>query len=116
MHDIWFASKIVVCLKEKISGITAPRHVTVNVALGPFTHVSTESLRAAFQMLMEKEDFKNVTLNIKKNQAVIKCRKCGASTKISEPVVAYPEYQSTDFDINNGEEFLIQSVEIDNDA
>ena len=116
MHDMWFASKIVVCLKEKISEATAPRHVTVNVALGPFTHVSRESLRAAFQMLMDKEDFKNVTLNIEKNQAVIKCKKCGTSTKISEPVVACPKCQSTDFDINNGEEFLMQSVELDIDA
>ncbi len=56
MHDMWFASKIVVSLKEKISGATAPRHVTVNVTLSPFTHVTQESLRAAFQTLTEKEE------------------------------------------------------------
>lgn len=113
MHDIWFASKIVVCLKEKMGRIAAPRHAAVNVALGPFTHVSPESLRAAFQVLMEKEEFKNVTLNIKKNRAVIKCKKCGAVKEISEPVTACYECHSDDFDISNCEEFSIQSIEID---
>ncbi|MFA5090091.1 MAG: hydrogenase maturation nickel metallochaperone HypA [Candidatus Omnitrophota bacterium] len=115
MHDMWFASKIVVYLKEKISGITMPKHVTISVTLGLFTHVSAESLRAAFQVLMGKEDSKNVTLNIKKNQAVIQCKKCGTVTKISEAFSACPVCQSEDFDINDGEEFLIESIEIDND-
>jgi len=114
MHDMWFASKIIVCLKDKIGNTATPKHITVNIALGPFTHVTQGGLRAAFQMLIKKEDFKNITLNINKNQAFIECKKCGYSAQISNPILACPKCQSTDLDIKNNEEFLIQSVEIDN--
>jgi Zn finger protein HypA/HybF involved in hydrogenase expression len=111
---MWFAGKIIVCLRDKLNSVAAaPKHIAINTALSPFTHVTEESLRAAFRMLIEKEDFKNVTLNIKKNKAVIKCKRCGAAASISKPIFACPECQSADFDINKGEEFSIESIEID---
>jgi len=112
MHDLWFAGKIVVLLKEKIGKGSKPKQATVNITLGPFTHVTEKSLLAAFDMLSEQENFKNVSLNIKKNKAVLRCKKCKISTKIIKPVAKCPKCGCDDFEIDNTEEFVIDSIEI----
>ncbi len=112
MHDIMFAGRIVALLKDKIGKDAEQKHIAVNIALGPFTHVTPESLCSAFKMLSEKENFKNVTLNIKTERVIIKCNKCGVFTKITGPVAACPECGCGDFEIENAEEFTIQSIEV----
>lgn len=113
MHDIMYADKIVAVLREKFRGKKPGKHIVVNVVLSPFTHVTADSLRAAFQALAGKGDFKDVALNIEKSEVSIKCRKCGAVTKISMPVLACPSCQEADFDILDNQEFLIRSIETD---
>ncbi|MDD5567995.1 MAG: hydrogenase maturation nickel metallochaperone HypA [Candidatus Omnitrophica bacterium] len=111
MHDIWFASKIIVSLKEKIGKIDNYKAVTVNIVLGPFTHVTPESLSSAFSMLGEKDGFGGVKLNIRKDKARIKCRKCKTSVEIASPVGACPACGTDDFELENSEEFIIESIE-----
>ena len=112
MHDIMFAGRIVALLKDKIGKDAEQKHIVVNIALGPFIHVTAESLRLAFEMLSKKENFNNVTLNIETARVSIKCNKCGATTKITGPVTACPECGCGDFEIENAEEFAIQSIEL----
>jgi len=113
MHDVMFAGRIITLLKKEISKGIVPKQIKVNIKLGPFTHVSPESLRSAFEILNEKEQIKNVSLNISTERAVIKCNKCGSSTKISKPVAACPQCDCGDFLIENADEFVVQSIEID---
>ena len=112
MHDIWYASKIIILLKEKIGPDKKYKSASVNVVLGPFTHVTKESLISAFEVLNEKEGFKNVSLNIKKNKAAIECKKCGVTTQIEKAVTACPKCNCNDFNLKNTEEFIIESIEI----
>jgi hydrogenase nickel insertion protein HypA len=113
MHDLWFAGKIIVSLKEKIGYDKSPGKITVNVSLGPFTHVTKESLVGAFKVLNEEAKIRNVSLNVKKNSAVVRCKECGAATEISGPVTGCPKCNSADFDLENIEEFKIESIEIE---
>lgn len=113
MHDMWYAGKIIVALKERIAGEPKYNSIAVNIVLGPFTHVTEESLRGAFAVLNEKEGFSNVRLNIGKNNAVIKCKKCGIATEITGPVIACPKCDCADFDLECTEEFMIRSIEIE---
>jgi len=112
MHDMWFASKIVILLKEKINAKKLPQRTVVNVVLSPLSHVTRESLLGAFRVLSEKEKFGNVVLNIKAGEPVIKCKKCKAVTKITKPLMECPECGSADFEIKDAEEFAIGSIEI----
>ncbi|MDD5128501.1 MAG: hydrogenase maturation nickel metallochaperone HypA [Candidatus Omnitrophica bacterium] len=112
MHDLWFAGKIAVLLKEKIDEGAGLKQITVNITLGPFTHVTEKSLLAAFNMLAEKEGFKNVSLNVRKNKAVIRCNKCMTSTEVVKPVAKCPKCGCSDFEIGNTEEFVIDSIEM----
>lgn len=111
MHDIWFANKIIGLLKEKVAKDSA-KSVTVNVTLSPFTHVTQKSLLDAFETLSSKEGLSGVTVNVKTNKISVKCNNCKAATKISKPITSCPECGSGDFEIENGQEFVIDSIEI----
>ena len=112
MHDMHFANRIIVSLKEEIGKRKNYRSIGVNIVLGPFTHVTPESLRSAFAVLNEKEGLRGVLLNIQKNKAAIKCRKCLKVTKIAGPVTSCPACGMSDFELLNREEFVISSIEI----
>lgn len=112
MHDMWFAAKIVALLKEKKSEGIEPRRITVNIILSPFTHVTGKSLLSAFGMLGTPEGVSDATLNIKTGEILIRCDKCGKNTKITAPVSACPVCGSGSFQIQNPDEFLIDSIEI----
>lgn len=112
MHDIWFASKIILLLKGKISEVSRAKSVTVNVVLSPFTHVTRESLSGAFEMLSSKEKLGNVDLNITTAGISVKCGKCGITSEVTKPIGACPKCGSADLEIGNVEEFVIESLEI----
>jgi len=112
VHDIMFAKKIIELLKDKVADFSYQR-MTVNVTLGPFTHVTEQSLRSAFALLNEESGIKNVSLNIRKNKAAIKCNKCKVSSDIDAPVNACPLCGAEDFELINNEEFIIDSLEIE---
>jgi len=115
MHDVSFAKRIIFLLKAKIGKIKNYKRIVVNVTLGPFTHVTAASLRSAFDLLNEEEGFKDVTLNIQKHKAQLKCKKCQAITEIATPVTNCPRCGMDDFELINNEEFLIESLEIEKD-
>ncbi|MDD4907664.1 MAG: hydrogenase maturation nickel metallochaperone HypA [Candidatus Omnitrophica bacterium] len=112
MHDLTYANSIINALKGRLEEKDFKKKITVNVALGPFTHVTPDTLRAAFSALSEKEDLKNVKLNIKMNKAVMECRSCGVKSEISHPTTECPACGKSNFSISNIEEFVIQSIEI----
>jgi hydrogenase nickel insertion protein HypA len=112
MHDLTFAGKIVTLLKEKIGSSFKSKQVTVNITLGSFTHVTEKSLLGAFSVLATQESFKNVCLNIKKNKAAIKCKKCNVMTEIAKPTVSCPKCGCNDIEIDNTNEFVIDSIEV----
>jgi len=112
MHDITYANKIISLLKDKLTGDQRRKHITVTVALGPFTHVTEDSLRAAFEAQLGGDEFKNVTLSVETSEAAVKCRKCLVATKITKPVFACPACGEPDFDIIDGDLFLIKAIEI----
>jgi len=112
MHDIWFASKIILLLKDKIAEGDRCRHITVNIILSPFSHVTRESLAEAFKMLNSKENFKNVDLNITAAGVSVKCGKCGVTSEAAKPVTACPKCGCGNLEIGNVEEFVIESLEM----
>ncbi len=113
MHDMRFAQEIIACLREKLGGRKQGGPSTVNVVLSPFTHVTEETLRAAFRELLEKEDHKDVSLAVKIGKIPVKCTGCGKDFFISKPEFTCTSCGSAGFDILNNKEFVIESVEID---
>jgi len=116
MHDLKFAGEIISALKKaaekhnikKFSDIP----FIVNARLSAFSHVKPEGLNETFLLIAEKEDFKNVRLVVTPKSFTIKCRKCGKDSSEYRPVFNCRFCGSSDFDMDMGEEFSVDSVEI----
>jgi len=113
MHETRFVNEIFAVLKQKLTKDTASGHVSVNVRLSPFSHVAAETLRESFNVLIEGQNFKAVSLNILPLELPLKCNNCKRATRITKKVFECPFCGSADIDIQMDREFFIESIEVE---
>lgn len=113
MHETRFVNEIFVVLKQKLDKDTASRQILVNIRLSPFSHVSAETLRESFNMLVQGEEFKAVSLNILPLELPLECKNCKRSTHITKKVFECPFCGSADIYIRMDREFFVESIEIE---
>ncbi|MDD5436578.1 MAG: hydrogenase maturation nickel metallochaperone HypA [Candidatus Omnitrophica bacterium] len=112
MHDLRYASQILAAVKMKTAAGSAAGPITVNVRLSPFSHVRPEGLEETFRLLAENEGYRNVKLNINILEFNMHCRMCGRDSRHGGAVFACPHCKGQDFDIEKGDEFYIDKVEV----
>ena len=113
MHETRFVNEIFTVLKQELTKDTASGPILVNVRLSPFSHVSAETLRESFNMLVQGEKFKAVSLNILPLELPLECKNCKRSTHITKKVFECPFCGSADIDIQMSREFLVESIEVE---
>ena len=65
MHETRFANEIIFHIKDTLAKRGPVKSALVNVSLSPFSHVTSEGLKGAFELLAEVEELKNISLKIK---------------------------------------------------
>ena len=113
MHEIRFVNEIIDVLKRELTEGPASGRVSVNVRLSPFCHVSPETLRESFNVLIKGENFKDVSLNILPLELSLECKTCKRSARITKKVFECPFCGSSDIDIRMDKEFFVESIEIE---
>ena len=113
MHETRFVNEIFAVLKQELNKDAASGGILVNVRLSPFSHVSAETLRESFNMLVQGEKFKALSLNILPLELPLECKNCKRSTHITKKVFECPFCGSADIDIKMSKEFFVESIEID---
>ncbi len=113
MHETRFVNEIFAVLKRKLGKNAASGQVLVNVRLSPFSHVAAETLRESFNVLVQGEKFKAVSLNILPLELPLECKNCKRSTRITKKVFECPFCGSVDIDIKMDKEFFVESLEIE---
>ena len=106
-----FASSI---LTERAAGRTITR---VTVQIGHLRQVVPDALSFAWEMLREQTaTFSGSTLEIDHVPATISCPACATVTTLTDAVLLCPGCGSADVVIETGEEFMLVSFEMPNDA
>ena len=113
MHETRFVNEIFAVLKQKLNKDTPSEQISVNVRLSPFSHVSAETLRESFNMLIQGEKFNAVSLNILPLELPLECKNCKRSTHITKKVFECPFCGSSDIDIKMDKEFFVESIEVE---
>lgn len=113
MHETRFANEIIFHLKDMLAKHDSVKSVLVNVSLSPFSHVTSEGLKGAFELLAEVEGFKNVNLQVKPLMLQISCKDCGNNFKSQKMTFHCSRCLSTNIDIKRDKEFSIDSMEIE---
>lgn len=106
MHDLKFAGEIIAAIKKNRKN--GPLKVTVG--LSPLTHVTPEGLSETFRHAAESEGLGKVDLIVKPLEFTMNCRSCKHASKHSRAVLSCPKCGGSDFDIDIGREFVVESV------
>jgi hydrogenase nickel incorporation protein HypA/HybF len=113
MHDITYANEIVRALQKKINSLNKGDEITlVKAALSPLSHVTPESLEAAFRTVVKGTPMENVPLSIKTLQLGIRCDSCRNQFMVDKPTFKCPRCMSSNINVVYSKEFSIDSIDI----
>lgn len=113
MHELAITQSILnICLKEeelyKFKTIK-----TININLGEFTGLIPKSITYYFKIISKGTSAENAKINIKKIPVNIKCNLCFYEGEIKKEEYTCPKCNGIDFKILNGNEFFIESLEVE---
>jgi len=113
MHETRFANEIIFCIKDALVKHGQLKSLLVNVSLSPFSHVTPEGLKGAFELLTEVEGLKNISLKIKPFVLKVNCKDCGNAFESPKITFHCIKCFSTNIDIKKDREFSVDSLEIE---
>ncbi|MDD3905818.1 MAG: hydrogenase maturation nickel metallochaperone HypA [Candidatus Omnitrophica bacterium] len=112
MHDLKYANEILAALNKAAVKKNKACAIVVNVRLNPFSHVTAEGLDATFRLLAESEGYGDIRLNVRTLEFILRCKSCRKVSRHGEPIFKCPDCGSPDFDIEKGDDFCIDSIDV----
>lgn len=110
MHELALASAIVDAVVRHAEG----RRVTVvSLRVGMLRQVVPESLEFCFGIVARESVCEGARLDYEVVPAMLRCRECGGDWKLERPPFTCPTCNSGDVEAVAGEEFLIESIELE---
>jgi hydrogenase nickel incorporation protein HypA/HybF len=113
MHELALASAVVDAVSRHAEG----RRVTVvSLRIGVLRQVVPESLDFCFGMVARESVCESASLEYEVVPAVLRCPGCGSEWEIQRPPFTCPSCNAGSVEIVAGEEFLIESIELEVNA
>lgn len=114
MHDTAFSKEIIRVIMNKLKELDDNSKIScVNVRLSPLSHVRPATLKETFLQLAQSHNLEDVTLKVRLSKIELRCKSCGKIFLSSEPVFVCPCCKQKEFNINEGPEFFVESLEIE---
>ena len=114
MHETVFSNEIIRVVNEKAKSLDVNSKINcINVRLSPLSHVSPDTLKAAFLQMAGLSNLKDISLNVKPSEVKLQCKSCGRRFKALESVFSCPYCKDSNFDIEEEQEFFIESIEVE---
>lgn len=110
MHELSICGAIVDTVTEHAGGRPVNR---VRLQIGHLRQVVPETLRFCWSARTEGTPFEGCELEIDHVPAVVTCNACKARTTLDDPVLRCGTCGSLDVALQSGEEFLIESIDVD---
>lgn len=109
MHELALCDAIA----DKVRARAGGRQVTVvTLRVGHLRQVVPAALEFSWELLTEGTDLSGCELAVDYIPAVVRCRSCGERTELDMPVLSCEACGSVDVELETGEEFLVESLEM----
>jgi hydrogenase nickel incorporation protein HypA/HybF len=113
MHELSIADAVVTIASRHAAG----RRVTrVDVRVGHLRQVVPDSLVFAFELVAAGTELEGAELVIEEVPARVRCRACTAETTLEQFPAHCDECGGFDVEVIGGEELLVDSLEIEDEA
>jgi len=114
MHDLTFCQEILTALSEKRKKLTKNHKIKVaHVSISPLSHVTPETLRETFAVMVKGTPFAGIKLNVGILQLGIKCESCKKGFMVDKPTFECPECHGQVLNLIYQKEFVVDSIETD---
>ena len=112
MHDLTFCQEILTALSEKRKKLTKNHKIKVaHVSISPLSHVTPETLRETFAVMVKGTPFAGIKLNVGILQLGIKCESCKKGFMVDKPTFECPQCHSKALNLIYQKEFIVDSIE-----
>jgi hydrogenase nickel incorporation protein HypA/HybF len=113
MHELSIAEAVVAIVERHAQG----RRVTkVELKVGYLRQVVPTALEFAFELTAQGTVAEGAELEMEQIEAAGRCQSCGARTPLPELPLVCRECGSIDVEVTRGEELLVDSLELEEDA
>lgn len=113
MHETRFINEIFTVLDQELKQRKPVGQVVANVRLSPFSHVSAGNLQDSFLELTKEKGLDYVQLKIFPLEALLECKKCQKTSRITKREFSCPFCNSADINIRMDKEFYVESIEVE---
>ena len=116
MHELSLATSVVEYLKKLSADQGICRIKSVHLEIGDIAHIDPRQLRYSFKIASEGTIAEGSRLYIKRRGVLIKCNKCGKSSKfkllknLADFELKCPLCGCQDVDIDKGQELVLKRV------
>jgi len=112
MHELSIAKNIVRIAREHLTPEEEPNMTKIKVRIGRLSTVVPELLQSGFEAAVDGTALEHAVLEITVVPLRIECNDCGKKSEIEPVAFGCPACSSTDVEIVEGREIIIDNLEI----
>ncbi len=112
MHELSIAISLVEQLEQAARRERASRITSVRLALGALSGVERGPLEFCFPMAAAGTLAEGARLEIEEVPITVRCRSCGAETRVGELQLACPRCGAPGVEVTGGRELTVRSMEV----
>jgi hydrogenase nickel incorporation protein HypA/HybF len=113
MHELSVTENILEITLRHARQAGAGRVTDVYIVLGQLSSIVDDSVQFYWDMISEGSLCAGAKLHFERRKAVLECNACGASYALKSELMACPQCSSAQVRVVSGEEFLLDSIEIE---
>jgi len=115
MHELAVTQSVIDIVVKHAKEAGAKKIEQVNLVLGDMSGLVDDSIQFYFDFLTKDTPAAGAKLNFKRVPMTARCRACGEEFKPDSLAWQCPKCDKWDVEIIAGKEFLIESIEVDDD-
>lgn len=109
MHELSLCGAIIDTVGEHAAGRPVRR---IRLRIGHYRQVVPTTLQHCWTMRTAGTPFEDCELQVDHVPAVVRCRPCGATTTLDDPILRCGSCAGRDVELTSGDEFLIESIDV----
>jgi hydrogenase nickel incorporation protein HypA/HybF len=113
VHELAVTQRVLDIAVEKAEEANAARVTRINLVIGEMSSIVDDCVQFYFDFLSQDSIASGATLTFERIPAKLRCRQCGHSFTPNEPPWNCPRCHQWDVEILAGQEFYIDSIEVD---
>ncbi|MDP2965166.1 MAG: hydrogenase maturation nickel metallochaperone HypA [Pelolinea sp.] len=113
MHELSITESLLNTASDYAQKNKAKRVTALNLVIGELSGIIDDSVQFYWDMISENSICEKSVLNFDKRKAVMKCMSCDNEFSLGGELSPCPSCSSMDLKFISGNEFLLESIEIE---